>query len=116
LLVHTVYLSIRKKVSETYISQGIFILTDYCIYILYRLVRNREFVVYIPYRLEIIMAAMSGFLVIGEKKDGLYNLLILFPRRMKLKKELRAVKEINEQERKKREDGRSDGESAIFHL
>jgi hypothetical protein len=36
------------------------------------------------------------------------------PRRMKLKKELRAVKEINEQERKKREDGRSDGESPIF--
>jgi hypothetical protein len=35
---------------------------------------------------------------------------------MKLKKELRAVKEINEQERKKREDGRSDGESAIFYL
>ena len=33
-------------------------------------------------------------------------------RRMKLKKELRAVKEINEQERKKREDGRSDGESS----
>ncbi len=51
-----------------------------------------------------------------DKKDGLHHLLILFPRRMKLKKELRAVKEINEQERKKREDGRSDGESAIFHL
>jgi len=33
---------------------------------------------------------------------------------MKLKKELRAVKEINEQERKKREDGRSDGKSS-FH-
>jgi hypothetical protein len=51
-----------------------------------------------------------------EKRDGLQHLLILFPRRMKLKKELRAVKEINEQERKKREDGRSDGESAIFYL
>jgi hypothetical protein len=31
---------------------------------------------------------------------------------MKLKKELRAVKEINEQERKKREDGRSEGKSS----
>ena len=29
-------------------------------------------------------------------------------RRMKLKKELRAVKEINEQERKKRDDGKKD--------
>jgi Homeobox protein len=37
--------------------------------------------------------------------------MIMF-RRMKLKKELRAVKEINEQERKKREDGRNDGEFA----
>ncbi len=35
-------------------------------------------------------------------------------RRMKLKKELRAVKEINEQERKKREDGRSDGKSVFY--
>ena len=30
---------------------------------------------------------------------------------MKLKKELRAVKEINEQERKKREDGRTEGKT-----